>query len=425
VHGVYNDSRNSKRFKLSEWSEADVNNTSTSLQSNMKGNVLLTRYLYGTMHHTQFKNRPARADALLRSMAEDLKSLYHDGVQVSDGEVYYGACIGEKADMPMHAKSGRLSRTFAHLPSRGYGEKGICLNCLAGEPGHPFEDTSWSALWIQTIGMVRAVTDGYPMQCVPHDETFPELFFRGDPFHIGKLGVGQEFVGSNIVMLGELGYFPGHGNSVQAILLRATASFLKCCRDNQKHPNIKSISKELLHFAVKEDFPWISCKGSDTMLLCRWQLQYVALQVPKEEWHGPCLDAIQLGADAFLKFFRCLYSNGLLLNRAITMEIIEHGFVFLRAFSFLAKTCLAKGLHRFAMKPKFHAWHEMLVMLQSQLDQGLDFVISPVMDVCESDESFIGIISRLSRKVHISSVNLRVMQRHLVKIKCLWARLGP
>jgi hypothetical protein len=49
------------------------------------------------------------------------------------------------------------------------------------------------------------------------------------------------------------------------------------------------------------------------------------------------------------------------------------------------------------------------------LAKGCEFILSPCIDICEQDESFIGHVSRQSRHVSIRTNHSRTIQRYLLK----------
>jgi hypothetical protein len=156
---------------------------------------------------------------------------------------------------------------------------------------------------------------------------------------------------------------------------------------------------------------------SDTMILVRW-LQFVTSlhrTMLAEESHRPILEAINFGCTSTLKFFKILYDGSLWFDRETARDIYYHGNAMLKAYQWMAKKSLELDKPLFAMVPKLHGWHHILINIRMQLDNPeCMFVLSPLVWSCAMDEDFVGIISRISRRVSIRTCELRTLQRYLV-----------
>ena len=141
----------------------------------------------------------------------------------------------------------------------------------------------------------------------------PEKFFKRDPFHTFKQAIGCSFLSSSIVLLCELGYFPGDSEAVPEQLSRAYADFAFWCKNEwagRTMQSLKTFTKELLHWPRRDCYPSGRFRGGDCMLMCRW-LQHAMLHgfvlqtlatprrqgqspiaFPLEVWHKPMLQAI-------------------------------------------------------------------------------------------------------------------------------------
>ena len=79
------------------------------------------------------------------TVTRDMEQLFHHGVQV-DGATFYPVLIGAKGDAPALVKLFKLSCSF----TRWQGQKGVCMYCLAGQQGLPWEDLTKTAAWRAT-----------------------------------------------------------------------------------------------------------------------------------------------------------------------------------------------------------------------------------------------------------------------------------
>jgi hypothetical protein len=113
----------------------------------------------------------------------------------------------------------------------------------------------------------------------------PEKIMKPDPFHVLKVGVLREFVGSLISVFCLLGYFDHRGDlcNYPARLSRAYALFNWFCSGTGKKAAMRSFTKMNLNVAaISRSFPWLNCKGSDTILVIKWLLFFVKNTGAKE-----------------------------------------------------------------------------------------------------------------------------------------------
>ena len=164
-----------------------------------------------------------------------------------------------------------------------------------------------------------------------------------------------------------------------------------------------------------ESYPSINCKGCDTVVLVKWLMQVCSDLCVRHPERRAVLQCMEIGSKAFVDFFRLLYRNGLCLEYDLAQKCCNEGAIFQRAYSWMQKHCFHDGKFRFSAKPKLHYWHETLQDLHISLAKGCEFILSPCMDICEQDESFIGHVSRQSRRVSIRTNHNRTIQRYLLR----------
>ena len=367
---------------------------------------------------------------LLENLAQECVQVLSEGV--SSSETFYPCCIGVKGDAPMLMKVGNFSRGFSHMGR----DRGCCFECRAGESPFPFEDVRLVPVWGSTVYSSRPYVDPSPLLQIPAQPQ-PEKFFKRDPFHTFKQAIGCSFLSSSIVVLCELGYFPGPSEAVTEQLSRAYQDFAFWTKHEwpgRTMQSLKMFTKDLFHWPRKEAFPAGRFKGSDCMLMLRWlhciMQQGVVegdarqgrslLENALEEWHVPLFHEILRASHAGVEYFHILSRWGVWLYREKAQELGLLAAEFTQGFAKLAKLCHAKGMPRFHLVPALHAFHHFYydTKLFLELPGMPEVFLSPAVVGCEADEDFVGKVARLTRKVHARSTTQRSLERYCVKMWC-------
>jgi hypothetical protein len=118
--------------------------------------------------------------------------------------------------------------------------------------------------------------------------------------------------------------------------------------------------------------------------------------------------------------FRQLYHGGAWLSAEEASSIGDLGLVMLRAENRLAEISLARCEPRFPLHCKPHMLYHTFKFL-TQWSRTHEWCESPLVDATQIDESFIGIISRYSRRVsprmtvhRTYDIYLASLRRHLL-----------
>ena len=270
-----------------------------SCAHNTYWNTYLSRFLTWVLPRSVVDENPKILDEMLEHFAHEMHDAFHNGIEVSSGENILLAHIGQKADYEWQAKSSNSLRNFNHLGV----DKMMCMECWAGKAGHEFEDTSDTAKWIETVYRDRpwSAANPEPQSIIPSYMSAPERKYWKDIFHTSKHGLFRYLTASDVILLGLLGYFPdcnGTGNSIEAMLDRAFASWKLYAVAHGMSINMRGFTRKSLHFPKNISFPMHGCKGSDTMLLLRW-LEWLAtlhLKQPLHASHARLLEGIKLHA---------------------------------------------------------------------------------------------------------------------------------
>ena len=226
-----------------------------------------------------------------------------------------------------------------------------------------------------------------------------------------------------------LGYFDSdllESTALENRLSRASSLFRLWCLANKKSPNICSFTRGNLNYESKKVFLFDQAKGSDvTLLLMLLECQTgIFLRNPKSPDDLVCLRAFSQTIWGGLTYVGTLHGHGLFMTKACAQVQMRAGYMYLRGYCYLADLSTRMGLAGFRLRPKLHYLHHLLLDTQMQIDNGAQYILSPSCFLCESNEDYIGRLSRLSRRVSPRATSLRVAQRYLIKVKCLIDRLN-
>ena len=193
-------------------------------------------------------------------------------VSKNTGRKYYGFLLGAKGDLKHQVEVGNLERSY-HTMS--------CSLCLAEMKDTSFADASDAPLWENSLYVQRPWSTTPALAMVPHIRHAPEKVFHLDLFHLFKVGLGRDLVGSTIVVLARLGFWdsPGDSRRIDLRLQRVHGQFRLWCSSQKRAPGLRSFKLPFFNIKNKSSFAWTSSKGSDTMLLLKFLLWYVTLQL--------------------------------------------------------------------------------------------------------------------------------------------------
>ena len=165
------------------------------------------------------------------------------------------------------------------------------------------------------------------------------------------------------------------------------------------------------------EFPELNCKASDVPILLRW---LIAILQPR----GPCSDwqlmacAAAWNADAL---FTILAKADAFLSPQEACAAATFCGDFLAALAWLARDAVDAGRLLYNIRPKFH----LLLHVRDQLhsaDAQLHTVLNPMLHSTWQDESFVGRVSRIARRVHASNGTASTLQRYLCVLRVRWSR---
>ena len=236
------------------------------------------------------------------------------------------------------------------------------------------------------------------------------------------MGTGRDLAGSALVALLLLGYFDFSSDDATNFperINRSYSSFKLWCQAEAKSPALHRFSKEMLMFKNRRSFCWFNCKGSDCTLLVQWLHWYVSCyRITNGPLHPileePLLETLAAARDAF----QLLHSHPLWMTRECGQLAQYYLTIMVKGYKVLARVSLEKlEIFGFGLKPKLHAMDHISRDLQKQIRTGAPRILNPLAWSCEANESYVGIISRLNRRVNTKTVGPTVIERVLLNVK--------
>lgn len=108
-----------------------------------------------------------------------------------------------------------------------------------------------------------------------------------------------------------------------------------------------------------------------------------------------------------------MYVTGFWIPREQGLHLANLLLTFLQGYTKLAKLCLQSGKHRFGLMPKLHYLHHASNRLRVEAHRS-PWVINPMSESVQIQEDYIGRPSRISRRVDIRQLHMRVVERSLI-----------
>ena len=155
---------------------------------------------------------------------------------------------------------------------------------------------------------------------------------------------------------------------------------------------LRSFSKEKLHFPTMNSFPYVGCKGSDTVVLLKWISFYAGL---KDE------ELLVKTADHGLAF-QTIHGHGLWLRPGCRKSIERSVAGFLAGYAKLAQRALQQRRTLFCMVPKVHAFAHFQHDAEKAKDE--PFTMNPGAFDTSMSEDFVGHVARQSRRISFKNI---------------------
>ena len=322
---------------------------------NSQHSSYLSHFLLLAFPSKHYRETPGLLAGMLSVISEDLRQVCLEGIPFK-GAVYHFGILGMKGDLEYHAKTGFLSRSYQNVGHRN--PIPCCHECLAGSPMIPFEDFTTQAAWRRTVYQDPPWNEPPPFHRIPFDDWTAgsaARFFRRDPFHVFRLGIARNFIASSVLLMCFNGLFDSDSDSreIKERLKRAWAS---CALWMDTHglrtAAIRSFTKEKFHFATNTSFPWVGCKGSDTIVLLKW-LRWCSGLHALANPDMVELTLVQKACTYGLRF-QCIHRHGIWLRKPCRQTVFTNAKGFHDTYARLAQLCHQRSLTLFSMVPKAH-----------------------------------------------------------------------
>ena len=202
------------------------------------------------------------------------------------------------------------------------------------------------------------------------------------------------------------GFNDGCSSAIDDCLERAFGHLCLYCESNQLYLNKQHpFTLKNMH-GDKQGFPWVTCKGSDTIVILKWASFYANLMLLQNGWSDSdrqVLRWIVQGADNGLRFSQGIHQHAIWLERSCIKSLRDALQGFGDSYAHLAAYAYQKGFSLYGYVPKLHA----LMHFRTDLDRALAqnrLALNPAVFDCSMSEDFIGKIARSSRRISFKHV---------------------
>ena len=130
---------------------------------------------------------------------------------------------------------------------------------------------------------------------------------------------------------------------------------------------------------------------------------------------GPVVKAIEDACCALLRFFQVLHKGGVYLTVSEATSAADSIRLFCGAYVSLAHAFYAKQVCLFHIEPSLHMCKHIEVRLRRIIANSAPAILNPAMHLCEQSEDFVGVTSRISRRVAARTCGQRTLQRMMIR----------
>lgn len=324
-----------------------------------------------------------------------------------DGRELHGAFAGIKGDAKFHR--------FALLPSRHYGGAFVCWHCFAhrSRPDLVYTDISPGAGWRLTLeshAAWEATTrrSGMFYSTLRSIPGFHKSLVHDDLMHVLFLGVARDFTASLLARQVDRQCFGALTR--QNALLLAFCEFESWTRSHGYRPWLEELTQDNMKWHLRE-YPALPGKAADV----KWMVAYLGAKAPgwfnapgASQW-----DKIAAGAAwALASAVAVLDHADMWLSPDEARAAATYGLLFMQCYMGLAAQALAEGACLWKVRPKLHAFHHVLLSLESGTTR-----LNPRFVQNFVDEDFIGRMATIWRAPHSHTVALRTLERYVGELQ--------
>ena len=170
--------------------------------------------------------------------------------------------------------------------------------------------------------------------------------------------------------------------------------------------------------ASKGAYPFLGCKGSDTIVILKWIQFFSGLQLQDPKWslqHRQVLTWIMQGARAGLSFSQGIHSHGLWLRRSCVVFQRHALQTFGTSYAKLANFCMGESCNLFGMVPNLHAFMHFRADCDDAIRTRRQWMLNPCAWDNSMSEDFIGRISRQSRRISFKKIERSILLSYQTK----------
>ena len=236
-----------------------------------------------------------------------------------------------------------------------------------------------------------------------------------DVMHSQLLGTGKALNGSVLTFLAERNAFGGWRNGLyrtvmEEVLHIAYADFNKWKSERRINVSQPRFTPSRLSRTVRNSYPSLSSKAAASKAISFWLRDRAATWA----MHGDSSLLDKQVAHCIYLYCEVLHildAAGVLLSEEQGQKLFDNGMQHLQLYADLnAKSAIVRGAHEYnralwRLFPKHHHFEHLLFDARESL-------INPSFHTLLRAESFIGIMGRVSRTCHRSSLSLRSLQRY-------------
>ena len=190
-----------------------------------------------------------------------------------------------------------------------------------------------------------------------------------------------------------------------------------CCANNLRVQSLRGFTVLNMH-ASKGAFPFLGCKGADTIVILKWLVFLARLYLADDGWSSQdqqVLTWIRDGAVAGLSFSQGIHGHGIWLKGSCAWFLRKDVQTFGSCYSHLAFHCLNQDFNLFGMVPKLHAMMHYRTDFDISVREHRELVMNPAVFDNSNSEDFIGQIARQSRRISFRNIERTLLDSYKTK----------
>lgn len=190
-------------------------------------------------------------------------------------------------------------------------------------------------------------------------------------------------------------------------LQRAFGSVKLFCPANSLNvQSVRNFTVLNMH-AAKGAYPYLRCKGADTVTILKWLRFYASLSLQDDTWSDQdklVLKWISKGAAAGLCCSQGIHAHGIWLKRSCAVSLRQATQRFVNAYGHLAAHCHRSNYALFGMVPKLHVFCHFRTDYDDAIEDSREWTLNCAVYDCSMSEDFIERVARQSRRMSFRNI---------------------